>query len=112
TYASRLEREGLIAVGDLDRFKHAAEALVEEQARAVIDAPWPEPVQAGVGVFANEPPRRHVEVLDPEVRLPPPSLDVARDGPELAEGPRFALRRDEAGQSDGGPVDPPESLAL
>src|SRR5207237_8326476 len=24
---------------------------------------------AGVGVFANEPPRRHIEVLDPTVRL-------------------------------------------
>src|SRR5262249_58603671 len=30
---------------------------------------WPEPSRAGVGVFANEPPRVHVEVLDPEVRL-------------------------------------------
>ena len=37
--------------------------MVEEQARAVIDAPWPEPAQAGVGVFANEQPRVHVEVL-------------------------------------------------
>src|SRR5206468_324405 len=27
--------------------------------------------EAGVGVFANEPPRRHIEVLDPEVRLKP-----------------------------------------
>ena len=40
-----------------------------QQARAVIDAPWPEPAQAGVGVFANEQPRVHVEVLDPTVRL-------------------------------------------
>ena len=33
--------------GDLDRFKHEADALVETEARAVIDAPWPEPAQAG-----------------------------------------------------------------
>ena len=47
-------------------FKREAEAMVEAEARAVIDAPWPEPAQAGVGVFANEAPRVHVEVLDPE----------------------------------------------
>ena len=68
-YAARLQAEGLIEADDLDRFKHDAEALVEKEARAVIDAPWPEPSQAGVGVFANEPPRVHVEVLDPQVRL-------------------------------------------
>ena len=68
-YAARLQDEGVINAGDLDRFKREAEAIVEEQARAVIDAPWPEPAQAGVGVFANEPPRVHVEVLDPAIRL-------------------------------------------
>jgi 2-oxoisovalerate dehydrogenase E1 component beta subunit len=47
---------------------------VEEQARAVIAAPWPEPAQAGEGVFAGEPPRVHIEVLDPDVRLRPDSI--------------------------------------
>src|SRR5262249_34259972 len=61
-YAARLERLGIIAEGDLDRFKRDAEAIVEQQARAVIDAPWPDGAAAGVGVFADEPPRRHVEV--------------------------------------------------
>ena len=68
-YAATLEAGKIIKAGDLDRFKREAEAIVEEQARAVIDAPWPEPAQAGVGVFANEPPRVHVEVLDPAVRM-------------------------------------------
>jgi 2-oxoisovalerate dehydrogenase E1 component len=68
-YAARLEADGVIARGDLDRLKREADAIVEAEARAVIAAPWPEPEQAGVGVFANEAPRRHVEVLDPEVRL-------------------------------------------
>ena len=68
-YAARLEAAGIIQRGDLDRLKREVEAIVEEQARAVIEAPWPDGSQAGVGVFANEPPRRHVEVLDPEVRL-------------------------------------------
>jgi len=68
-YAARLQAEGILEAGGLDRFKREAEAMVEEEARAVIDAPWPEPAGAGVGVFANEPPRVHVEVLDPAVRL-------------------------------------------
>jgi len=89
-YAARLEHERIIAPGDLDRFKRAAETIVDEQARAVIDAPWPEPSQAGVGVFAGEPARRHVEVLDPAVRLkevvPPPSRSALRhDAPAEAE---------------------------
>jgi 2-oxoisovalerate dehydrogenase E1 component len=68
-YAAKLEADGTIAPGDLDRFKREAEVLVEEQARQVIAAPWPDAAQAGVGVFANEAPRVHVEVLDPKVRL-------------------------------------------
>jgi 2-oxoisovalerate dehydrogenase E1 component len=68
-YTARLEAAGIVQPGDLDRFKREAEAIVEEQARAVIDAPWPEGEQAGAGVFADEPVRRHVEVLDPAVRL-------------------------------------------
>src|SRR5262249_7411789 len=68
-YAARLTERGLLRDGDFERCKAEVEALVEREARAVIDAPWPEPESAGVGVFADEPPRRHVEVLDPEVRL-------------------------------------------
>ncbi len=69
SYAAKLESEGVIASGDLDRFKREVEAIVEAQARAVIDAPWPDGARAGIGVFANEPPRTHIEVLDPAVRL-------------------------------------------
>jgi 2-oxoisovalerate dehydrogenase E1 component len=68
-YAAKLQAEKIIKTGDLERFKREAEAMVEEQARAVIEAPWPEPSQAGVGVFANEEPRVHVEILDPANRL-------------------------------------------
>src|SRR5205085_173774 len=39
------------------------------QARSVIAAPGPVGREAGVGVFANEPQRSHVEVLDPARRL-------------------------------------------
>ena len=75
-YAARLEADGIIGAGDLERFKREADAAVDAQARAVIDAPWPQPEEAGVGVFANDTPRRHVEVLDPEVRLKPDAPTV------------------------------------
>jgi 2-oxoisovalerate dehydrogenase E1 component len=68
-YAARLQREGIIAAGDLERFKRDAEALVEAEARAVVDAPWPKAQIAGANVFANEATRVRVEVLDPQVRL-------------------------------------------
>ncbi len=84
TYAARLEAEGILAPGDLERFRRDADTIVEEQARRVIDAPWPEPETAGAGVFATEPPRRRTEPLDPEVRRgQAPSL------PDLETGPAF-----------------------
>ena len=68
-YAARLLDEGLIRPGDLEKFKREAEAMVEKEARAVVDAPWPEPASAGVGILADEQPRIHVEPLDPSTRL-------------------------------------------
>jgi 2-oxoisovalerate dehydrogenase E1 component len=84
TYASTLETDGVIAQGDLERFRREAEILVEKEARAIIDAPWPAPEIATVGVFANEPPRVRAEPLDPDKRLsvalepPLPPLDPGR----------------------------------
>jgi 2-oxoisovalerate dehydrogenase E1 component len=71
TYAARLLADGVIDEGTLDRMKAEAERLVEREARAVVDLPWPAPESAGVGVVAGEPPRAHVEVLAPAVRLRP-----------------------------------------
>jgi 2-oxoisovalerate dehydrogenase E1 component len=68
-YAARLEAERVITRRDLDKFKAEAEAVVAKEARAVIDAPWPDPAQAGVGVFKDEPPRVRIEVLDPGWRI-------------------------------------------
>src|SRR4051812_4144177 len=69
TYAARLAGDGVIAPGDVEQWRHEAEELVEREARAIIEMPWPEPHTAGVGVFAGETPRVRVEVLDPAVRL-------------------------------------------
>jgi 2-oxoisovalerate dehydrogenase E1 component beta subunit len=81
-YARALEQAGIIDAGDFDRFKREAESLVEEQAREVIDAPWPDPAAAGVGVFANESPRVRVEVLDPSIRLGARTADAHANGAE------------------------------
>jgi len=64
TYAARLEAEEIIAPGDVETWKREIEELVETEARAVIDAAWPDPASAGTNVLANEPRRVHVEVLD------------------------------------------------
>jgi 2-oxoisovalerate dehydrogenase E1 component beta subunit len=85
-YTAQLESEGLIAAGDAERMKQDVEALVEAQARAVIDAPWPDGAEAGTGVFAGEPPRVRVEVLDPDVRG---AIDYDSGLPELEAGPAF-----------------------
>jgi len=87
TYAARLQAEGVIQAGDLERIQKEVDALVEREARAVIDAPWPEPGTTGDGVLAGEPARTRIEVLEPAVRgavdhapdLPPLESNAPRD---------------------------------
>jgi 2-oxoisovalerate dehydrogenase E1 component len=106
-YAERLAKEGVIQAGEIDRLKREAEALVEEQARRVIEAPWPRAEDAGAGVFAGDAPRTRVEILDPDVRdravrVDLPTLDAGapfdRKGATFLEavtaGVGDALRRD------------------
>ena len=71
-YAAQLEAEGVINNRELDRIKKWARELVEVEAQAVVAMPWPSPGMAGVGVFADEPPRVRVELLDPDRRLAQP----------------------------------------
>ncbi len=86
TYAARLEAEGIFEPGDAERARRGAEALVEAEARAVVDAPWPDAQTTGEGVFANEPRRARIEVLDPSWRT---SIDVDPPLPALeANAPR------------------------
>jgi 2-oxoisovalerate dehydrogenase E1 component len=64
TYSRTLEREGVIAAGDLDRIKSEAEAIVEAEAAAIVATPWPDPSCVTVGVLADDVvERRRVEVL-------------------------------------------------
>jgi 2-oxoisovalerate dehydrogenase E1 component len=63
-YARRLVAEGVIAETDLAAFQREADAMVEGEARRVIEAPWPDPAHVGIGVLDGEVPRQHVEVLE------------------------------------------------
>jgi 2-oxoisovalerate dehydrogenase E1 component len=86
TYAAKLEADGVIASDDLAQWKREAEELVENEARKVIEAPWPDASLAGVGVVADEPPRVHVEVLEEEWRREAATQSML---PEVEVAPAF-----------------------
>ncbi len=87
TYAARLEASGLLDADGLDRMKQEVKEIVDAAAARVIDAPWPDPATVGVGVFADEAPREHREVLaDRHTVRPRVAL------PELETGPEFSAR--------------------
>jgi 2-oxoisovalerate dehydrogenase E1 component len=103
-YADRLIGEGLADAEDVELWKREASELVEQAARDVIDAPWPDGEQAGTGVYLGEPPRRRTDPLT-DVAAEEPSLPSLEDGPAfdrhgqtflegITLGVRDALRRD------------------
>jgi 2-oxoisovalerate dehydrogenase E1 component len=85
-YARRLEEDGVIAAGHLDELKQWADELVDRQAQLVISEAWPKPEEAGAGVFKGEPPRAHVELLEPSLRLSQP---ITANLPPLEAGLPF-----------------------
>ncbi|HUO87164.1 MAG TPA: thiamine pyrophosphate-dependent enzyme [Thermoanaerobaculia bacterium] len=87
TYHRRLVDSGVVAPGELERWRDEVAGLVEESAREVIAAPWPDAATVGRGVTANGPEPRHVEVLDDR---PPPRLDRRPALPVLDPGLPFA----------------------
>ncbi|HEX2834031.1 MAG TPA: thiamine pyrophosphate-dependent enzyme [Thermoanaerobaculia bacterium] len=86
TYAAKLQQEGLVTADEVEQWKQELEQLVEREARAVIDAPWPDGASAGEGVFANEAPRAHVEVLDDAIRQ---ERSRHRGLPDVEDAPAF-----------------------
>jgi 2-oxoisovalerate dehydrogenase E1 component len=86
SYAAKLQAEGIIEAVDLERFQKEAEDLVEAEARAVIEAPWPDPELAGADVLANEPRRVHIEVLDESWRQ---NASKSTGLPEVEQAPPF-----------------------
>jgi 2-oxoisovalerate dehydrogenase E1 component len=108
-YAARLEAEKVIRPGQLDKMKAAADAMVERQAQAVIAAPWPAAEEAGDGVFAGEPRRRRIEVLDPDWRLaqdPAPALPPLEPGLPFDKKGRTFLEAVMLGVGDALRADP------
>ncbi len=85
-YAKRLERAEVIASADVDRYKEEARALVEEKARAIIDAPWPEPASAGARVYAADSTQARLDLLEPESRL---AIDLSPRLPPIDAGLPF-----------------------
>jgi len=85
-YADRLVSEGVIERSSADAIKGDVIAMVEAEARGVIDAPWPDAAEAGTGVFAGEAPRVRIDVLDPAVRG---GIDYDPSLPPVEEAPPF-----------------------
>jgi 2-oxoisovalerate dehydrogenase E1 component len=70
-YAAKLEALGILGTGELALMKDRAEALVEQEALAVIAADWPDPARVTEGVIAADPVRRHrVEILERDGSTP------------------------------------------
>jgi 2-oxoisovalerate dehydrogenase E1 component len=85
-YARLLELDGIIERGELETMKADAVGIVEAEARAVVEAPWPDPAKAGAGVLAGEPARVHVEPLgNARERLTRPPARL----PSVEEAPPF-----------------------
>ena len=92
TYAERLRRRGWLEEGELSSWREEVTAAVEEEARAVIEAPWPEPSAAGEGVTSDGPPAVRREVLEerPPFELPGDAdLELDLGSPVSADGATF-----------------------
>jgi 2-oxoisovalerate dehydrogenase E1 component len=78
TYTHTLIADAVVTRDDVERMKNEASALVEREARAIVDAPWPASEQVGSNVLAGEAPRRRAEpLLDREATDDPlPSIEV------------------------------------
>jgi 2-oxoisovalerate dehydrogenase E1 component len=71
TYAAKLEREGVIEAGELERLQREAEELLEREARSVIEAPWPDSSLVREGVISISSDNRQ-PTTDNSVEAAPP----------------------------------------
>ena len=106
TYAARLEAEGLIEPGELERLEREAERLAAAEASRVIELPWPDPERVGVGVFAGEPPRRFVEPLAGRAPRAAGALPPLETGPPADPAGRTFLEAVMLGIGDALRADP------
>ncbi len=109
TYAARLVADRVLGKRDLADWKAEAEALVEAEARTVIELPWPDPSIAGAGVLADEPLRRHVEPLENQAARfsrPTPSLPPVESAPAFDPKGKTLLEAVMLGVGDALRADP------
>jgi 2-oxoisovalerate dehydrogenase E1 component len=85
-YRQRLLDAGVVAPGEVERWRDEVTEIVEEAAREVVAAPWPEAATVGRGVTADgaEPHR-----VEPLADRPPPRLDRRPALPRLDPGLPF-----------------------
>ena len=89
TYAKRLESAGVIDASDVDRYRKEAQEMVEREARAIVDAPWPKPAEAGTRIYAGDTTATRIELLEPESRL---AIDLSPPLPPEEVGLAFARK--------------------
>ena len=63
-YAERLLREGVVVETEIEQWKRETQTLVDEEAAAVVEAPWPSAEDVGKGVYAGDGVVRHREPLN------------------------------------------------
>ncbi|MDQ3071410.1 MAG: thiamine pyrophosphate-dependent enzyme, partial [Acidobacteriota bacterium] len=105
TYAARLIAEKIATAGEIDAWKRETEALVEAQARRVIDAPWPEGASAGEGVLKGEPARVRVDPIASPARADA-TLPAIEDAPPFDRKGRTFLEAVMLGVGDALRSDP------
>jgi 2-oxoisovalerate dehydrogenase E1 component len=106
TYAARLGALGVITPGDLERLKQEIEAVVETEARAVIDAPWPDAGAVTSRVFATGTARLRVEVLDRETPTAPVRALTVEEAPPFDKKGATLLEAVMLGVGDALAADP------
>ena len=88
-YAQRLESAGVIDPSDVERYRTEAQEMVDREARAIVDAPWPEPAEAGTRVYAGDATAVRSDLLEPDSRL---AIDLSPPLPPEEAGLPFVRR--------------------
>ena len=89
TYATRLASAGVIDDADMDRYRQDAHEIVEKEARAIREAPWPQGSDAGTRVYAGVSTAARIEPLEPQSRL---AIDLNPPLPQVDAGLPFVRK--------------------
>jgi len=108
-YAKRLEEAGLLSQEEFETLLGEVEILVEEEARQVIAAPWPEAKGAGEGVYGDQPLVARREIFEEKRGVaysPPPPLPAVEPGSPVDPEGRTFLEAVMLGLGDSLAADP------